>query len=72
MPAAAQYYLTCTGCSELATENNKTLFGETDDCVRAEAVDLGWWSNAIDSFISEQYTVDYCPKCVKQGKHLLS
>lgn len=67
MPCASQSYLTCSGCHELAIENDNTLFGETDLCVRAEAEDLGWKTGVGGNQIGDDEQHDYCPTCVEKG-----
>lgn len=71
MPASAQYYLSCSQCGSLATvdggDKKQTLYAETETCVREEAVDEGWHSNATDTFLSTKDIIDYCPDCVAKG-----
>lgn len=59
MPAQAQFYVTCSGCGELAKfEDKQIIFGETAECARDECADEGW---LINQGIDEKS--DYCPKC---------
>lgn len=64
MPAQAQYYLTCSACGALAVyDDGKTMYGETDDCVKDEAADEGWFIDSQGNPTNEN-SLDYCPKCI--------
>ena len=64
MPAHAQHYLTCSVCGALAVyADGKTMYGETEDCVKAEAADEGWFIDDQGEATNEN-SLDYCPKCI--------
>jgi hypothetical protein len=59
MPAQAQYYLTCSGCGNVAIyEDKQTILGETEECVRDECADEGWLINQ-----GSDEKLDYCSNC---------
>lgn len=59
MAAHEQFYLTCDGCGVVLTDDSIIVKGETEECVRAEAADLGWKCN-IKTTDDEP---DLCPAC---------
>lgn len=64
MAVESQSYISCDECGKLLVdENGKTVYGETDDCVRSEAYDMGWQTNVVDS----NPTPDLCTDCKKPG-----
>lgn len=60
MGIGTQCYITCDECGKLLQENGRTVYGEDADCVRAEAVDMGWSSNTT----SQDVEPDVCPDCL--------
>lgn len=58
MAAERQSYLTCNGCGEACVQDGYTLKGETDECVRDEAADIGWLVG-----VGGGEDEDYCREC---------
>ena len=62
MATHEQCYITCDKCGVLLEEDGRTVTGETDDCVKGEAEDVGW---SCYVGINQE---DFCGKCAPSAE----